>query len=548
MTRRREPRADDDLVRAARDLLGHASLRSGQREVLEATLEGRDALAVMPTGHGKSALYQLPVALSDGLTVVVSPLLALQRDQVAALTATPAAPRALALSSTLGVRRTEELWREVAAGGRLVLFLAPEQLARDEVVERLVAAGVERFVVDEAHCISAWGHDFRPDYLRLGHVVDRLGHPPVLALTATAPPPLREEVVERLHLRDPLVVVRGFDRPNLHLEVRRHVEEGDRRRSVVDAVAGLEGQGLLYVATRRATHELAEALADRGLRTAAYHGGLRAPERAEAHRRFSEGSADVVVATTAFGMGIDKPDVRFVVHAATPDSLESYYQQIGRAGRDGEPARAVLFHRPEDFSLHRFHAAASLEEDSVRLVWRHLERSGDGVSLSDLRARVDLPPRRTTAVVNLLEAADVLRVRRSGVRTRDLGLDEVLRQARAEVDARHRVGLSRMEMMRGYAETTDCRRRFLLAYLGEQREEPCGSCDTCDAGTSTLTEPSEESATSPFPVTTAVEHVAWGPGVVISTESDRLTVLFEREGYRTLALEAVLEEGLLRSA
>ena len=205
---RREPTAD--LTRAARDLLGHPSLRGGQREALEATLAGRDVLAVMPTGHGKSALYQLPAALGTGVTVVVSPLLALQRDQLAALRATPADPPARALSSTTGARRTEETWRAAETGERLVLLVTPEQLAREEVLERLAGIGVARFVVDEAHCISAWGHDFRPDYLRLGGVVDRLGHPPVLALTATAAPRSAARSSSGSHLRDPLLVVRGL--------------------------------------------------------------------------------------------------------------------------------------------------------------------------------------------------------------------------------------------------------------------------------------------------------------------------------------------------
>ena len=544
MARRRETR---DLTRAAEEVLGYPSLRSGQPEALEATLAGRDVLAVMPTGHGKSALYQLPAAVQGGLTVVVSPLIALQRDQVAALREAPGAPRGRVLNSTQAVGETDETWAAVDEEQRLLLFLAPEQLARDDVVERLRTRGVALLVVDEAHCISAWGHDFRPDYLRLGAAAERLGHPTVLALTATASPPVREEIVARLGLRDPLVLVRGFDRPNLHLDVRRHVEDRERREAVVDRVVGLPRPGLLYVATRKDTTAYAAALAERGLSAVAYHGGLRAAERREAHLRFSDGSADVVVATSAFGMGIDKPDIRFVVHAATPETPEGYYQGIGRAGRDGEPAEAVLFYRPEDFGMHRFHAGGGTDEELLARLMRVLRRSSATISTKELAGQVDVSPRRVTGALNLLERAGAVRVRRSGVRADDVTPGQAVRRAVELADSRQRVLKSRMDMMRGYAETTGCRRRFLLGYLGEDLDEPCGHCDTCEDGTATAwdAERSTDGAEDPFPVGREVDHREWGAGLVMSTEPDRLTVLFESEGYRTLSLDAVRDEDLL---
>ena len=548
MARRPDP---TDLIAAAQRVLGHPSLRSGQLEALQATMSGRDVVAVMPTGHGKSALYQLPAALLDGVTVVVSPLIALQRDQVTALEEAPAGPPARALNSTQGAAETDEVWRVVEESGRMVLFLSPEQLARDEVVARLGEHRVAQVVVDEAHCISAWGHDFRPDYLRLGTVVDRLGHPPVLALTATAPRPVRDEVVERLHLRDPLVLVRGFDRPNLHLEVRRHVEEGDRRAAVVDTVAGLEMPGLLYVATRRDTTAYAALLAERGLRAVAYHGGLRAAERHRAHEQFDDGSADVVVATSAFGMGIDKPDIRFVVHAATPDTPEGYYQEIGRGGRDGARAAAVLFYRPEDFSLHRFHAGRGVDEELVGRLVRRLRREPDGLTHRALAAALEVSTRRVSGAVNLLERVEAVRVEGSTVRATDATPKVAVRRAVEEAEVRQRVGQSRMDMMRGYAETTGCRRRFLLGYLGEELDGPCGNCDTCEdgvAGAVVVDAGSADAGADPFPVGRAVRHRTWGDGIVMSAEPDRVTVLFEREGYRTLSLELVNDEELLSSA
>lgn len=535
--------ASIDLAAAAHDVLGLSDLRDGLPAAMRATMEGRDVLAVMPTGYGKSALYQVPAALLSGVTVVVSPLIALQRDQVAALRGAPGAPPADALNSTTRAKRAESIWRAAEHDERHILFLAPEQLANDDVMERLGRLDIAQFVVDEAHCISAWGHDFRPDYLQVGAAVERLGHPRVVALTATASPPVRDEIVARLHLSDPLVVVRGFDRPNLHLAVHRHVEDDERRDAVVERVAGLEQPGLLYVATRKDTEAYAARLGERGIVALTYHAGMRAPERREVHERFTSGTVDAVVATSAFGMGIDKADIRYVVHASAPESPDAYYQEIGRAGRDGEPAEVVLFYRPQDLGLHRFHSGGSPDEEAVRVVFEAVRTADGGIRLTDLRGSLDLAARRVTGVVNLLEQAGAVRVRRSRVRARDIGTGDAVRLATEAAETRQRVERSRIEMMRGYAETTGCRRQFLLGYLGEELTEPCGNCDTCESGSAH--QQAERRGRDPFPAGAKVGHAEWGPGVVMSTEEDRLTVLFESEGYRTLALDVVLAEDLL---
>src|SRR3954468_12318145 len=288
-----------DIGRLARERFGFATLRPGQREGVDAVVSGRDALCVMSTGSGKSAIYQLAGLILDGPTIVVSPLIALQRDQMEAAEDEGIA-EAEVINSTLTERQREEAFEEAEEGEVEFILLAPEQLANEEVVERLRAARPSLFVVDEAHCVSEWGHDFRPDYLRLPAAIEAVGRPAVLALTATASPPVREEIVEVLGLRDPAVIVKGFDRPNIHLGVHTFYDAEHKRRALLDAVAEAEPPGIVYTATKRATEEVARELAERGVRAAAYHGGLGARRRDEVQEAFmGDAGVDVVVATIA---------------------------------------------------------------------------------------------------------------------------------------------------------------------------------------------------------------------------------------------------------
>jgi ATP-dependent DNA helicase RecQ len=542
----------------ARDVLGFEEFRPGQERAMQAVLSGRDTLAVLPSGAGKTAVYQIVGPLLDGPVVVVSPLIALQRDQVERLAELgDDVGRAAQLNSSLSAGDQREVLESLGDGSVRFVFLAPEQLAKPEVVDAVRDAGPALFVVDEAHCVSAWGHDFRPDYLRLGGVIEQLGHPTVLALTATAAPPVRAEIVERLEMRDAEIVVAGFDRPEIRLEVDHYADAVAKHQGVLDRVLAEVGEergpGIVYSATRRGTEELAEQLTERGLRARAYHAGLAKGEREDTQRAWMDDELDVVVATTAFGMGIDKPDTRFVVHAEPADSIDSYYQEIGRAGRDGRPALAVLVYRQEDLGLRRFFAAGAPAEEELQQVAGLVAAASaagieDGVDVKELREETGRAATPLVRDLNLLEQVSAVVLDDDGAARPAEDAPppgEAATAARELAEHHERVDQSRVEMMRGYAETTQCRRQFLLGYFGEQLDEPCGNCDTCSSGTA-YEQPTVDEADTPFPVETPVEHAEWGAGVVMRVEDDRLVVLFDEVGYKTLALAAVTDNDLLR--
>ena len=440
----------------ARDVLrrifGFADFRPMQARVVHHVLAGRDVLAVLPTGGGKSLCFQVPALTSSGLTLVVSPLIALMQDQVGALAARGVA--AAALNSTLDASQQRAVTDAAVSGALRLLYVSPERLPR--LCDDLLAqeARIDRLAIDEAHCIVEWGHDFRPSYRLLRRARGALGGPPCVALTASATPAVRREIHVSLGLRrDAVEVVGSFDRPNLRFEVVPVVSRDDRLARIMVLVRTSRGPAIVYAPTRGQVESLARVFVEGGVAAAPYHAGMQITERHDVFERFLDDRVRVVVATCAFGMGIDKSGVRLVAHWTIPATPESYYQEAGRAGRDGEAARCVLFFHPADVALPRRQLDTTFpSERLLEQLWRD----------PALRAR---QPAAVVAAADRLAAE--LRPDRGGVDW------SAVRRRRREAERR-------LEAISAYANLRQCRRRTLLAWFGETIT-CCGGCDRCDA-------------------------------------------------------------------
>ncbi|MGI8926934.1 MAG: RecQ family ATP-dependent DNA helicase [Tepidiformaceae bacterium] len=475
-----DPAALAPARKVLRDTFGFGEFRPGQPEIIAAVLAGRDTLAVMPTGGGKSVCYQIPALLDEaGLTLVVSPLLALMKDQVDGLR--QAGVRAAAINSMVPAGEQAELRRDIVTGALRLLYVAPERFGDGAFMAALRATKVSLLAVDEAHCISQWGHDFRPSYRDLGGVRAAIGNPPIVALTATADPRVREDIVERLKLVDPVVHVAGFDRPNLRFEVVRVRNQGEKAGAIAEKLRTLRDESaIIYCATRKKVEDLTDFLQRARLRAARYHAGMEDDDRRRIQDAFARDSLRVIVATNAFGMGIDKPDVRTVLHHDMPDSLESYYQEAGRAGRDGAPAECTLYYTPRDRNVRELFINLSHPEPAIVLrVYRDLVAGAGGrTHIRELMSSDD-EPGINAAVAALVESGLASRQGQMAWALRPDAEDEI---DLAALEAHREHAYGKLDALQRYAESVTCLRARILDYFGDAHHEAaCGNCGPCVA-------------------------------------------------------------------
>jgi ATP-dependent DNA helicase RecQ len=554
MPTRDTPAAQQRRVRSVlRDTFGLTRLRPGQAAVIDRVLAGQHTLAVMPTGAGKSLCYQLPALLLEGRTVVVSPLIALMKDQCESLRALGLA--AVQVNSATDGDESRAAEAAVADGSARIIMTTPERLADPAFIELLGAHPIALLAVDEAHCISQWGHDFRPAFLEIAHIVPRLGKPVVLALTATATEEIAQDICEQLRIPAGGVVNTSSYRPNLDLRVLPLAKEADKLAQVLKLVRATEGSGIVYAATIKAAQAVHEALLAADESAGLYHGRLPAPERAAAQEAFMGGATRVMVATNAFGLGIDKADIRFVLHYQLPATLEAYYQEAGRAGRDGELARCTLLFLRGDKAIQQFFMAGRYpgEEDAQAIV-RALGEDpveGGAWTLPLLQARTGRPKSKLQVALGLLRKDKLVSQARDGTLKlmAKKASGERMRELTEGYGRKRDLDREALERMVFYAQTGQCRWNVLLEHLeGESPFQRCEHCDNCrrikahEAVVEELLrqappqeqEPAHDQAQpATFARGDLVEVRRYGRGVVEDASATQVTVVFADRSKRS---------------